>query len=160
VFELYRNDNLDIAIVSAKGGDLIPLTGDPAADYQPAWSPGGREIVWVSMRSGSPQLWKLSLDDPDEHHALQLTHDPHIQVANPAFAPNSETVVYTDAASPYDIIWGQDTQPDAVRFEAGQGLYPTWSPEGSSLASVAVQENGPDLVLAAPLGQKGLTQIA
>ncbi len=161
VFELYRNDNLDIAIISAKGGDIIPLTGDPAADYDPAWSPGGREIVWVSMRSGTPQLWKMSLDDPNEHHFAQLTNDPTVHAASPAFNPNGDLVVYTDEASPYDIIWAQSaTDPSAPPFEAGQGLYPTWSPEGSSLASVAVQENGPDLVLAAPLGQKGLTQIA
>jgi TolB protein len=161
VIEIYRNDNLDIAIIPAKGGDIIPLTADPGADYEPAWSPGGREIVWVSMRSGSPQLWKLSLDSPDEHHAVQLTNSPTIQVADPAFGPNGDVVVYTDLASPYDIIWGHSaTDPNAPAFEAGQGLYPAWSPEGSSLASVAVQESGPDLVLAAPLGQKGLTQIA
>ncbi len=161
VFELYRNDNLDIAIISAKGGDVIPLTGDPAADYDPAWSPGGREIVWVSVRSGTPQLWKLSLDNPDEHQFVQLTRDPGIHAANPAFDPNGDLVVYTDYASPYDIIWAHSaTDPNAAPFEAGQGLYPAWSPEGSSLASVAVQENSPDLVLAAPLGQKGLTQIA
>ncbi len=161
VFELYRNDNLDIAIIPAKGGDLIPLTADAAADYEPAWSPAGREIVWVSMRTGTPALWKMSLDNPDESKYVQLTNTPNVQVSNPAFGTTGDLVAYTDAASPYGIIWAHSAKdPNAPAFEAGQGLYPTWSPEGSSLASVAVQENGTDLVLAAPLGQKGLTQIA
>jgi TolB protein len=161
VFELYRNDNLDIAIISAQGGDIIPVTGDPAADYQPAWSPGGREIVWVSMRSGNPELWKMSLDNPNERQYVQLTNTPNIQESNPAFGPNGDIVVYTDASSPYAVIWGHSaTDPSAPAFEAGQGLYPAWSPEGSSLASVQVQENGPDLVLVAPLSQKGMPQIA
>ncbi len=161
VFELYRNDNLDIAIISAQGGDIIPLTANPAADYEPTWSPAGREIVWVSMRSGSPELWQMSLDNPDESKYIQLTNTPTVQETDPAFSPNGDVVIYTDAASPYDVIWGHSaTDPSAPAFEAGQGLYPAWSPEGSSVASVAVQENGPDLVLAAPLGQKGLTQIA
>ena len=161
VFEFYRNDNLDIAIISAQGGDIIPLTANPAADYEPAWSPAGREIVWVSMRSGNPELWKLSLDNPEEGKAVQLTNTPTVQESNPAFGPNGDTIVYTDAGSPYDVIWGHSAaDPSAPAFEAGQGLYPTWSPEGSSLTSVQVQENGPDLVVVAPLGQKGLPQIA
>ena len=161
VFELYRNDNLDIAIIPAQGGDIIPLTANPAADYEPAWSPAGREIVWVSMRTGNPELWMMSLDNPDESKYVQLTNTPGVQESNPAFGTTGDLVAYTDAASPYEIIWAHSaTDPGAPAFEAGQGLYPTWSPEGSSLASVAVQENGPDLVLAAPLGQKGLTQIA
>jgi TolB protein len=161
VFELYRNDNLDIAIVPAEGGDIIPLTSDPAADYEPAWSPAGREIVWVSMRTGNPELWELSLDNPDERQAVQITNTPGVQESNPAFGPNGDSVVYTDAASPYDVIWGHSaTDPSAPAFEAGQGLYPAWSPEGSSLTSVQVQENGPDLVVVAPLSQKGLPQIA
>jgi TolB protein len=161
VFELYRNDNLDIAIIGAQGGNIIPLTADAAADYEPAWSPSGREIVWVSMRSGNPDLWKMSLDNPDERQFVQLTNTPTVQESNPAFGPNGDNVVYTDEASPYDVIWGHSaTDPSAPAFEAGQGLYPTWSPEGSSLASVEVQENGPDLILVAPLGQNGLPQIA
>ena len=161
VFELYRNDNLDIAIIGAKGGNIIPLTADPAADYDPAWSPNGRQIVWVSVRSGNPELWTMSLDHPDERQYVQLTHAPGMQVANPAFSRNGDVVVYTDMASPYGVIWGHSaTDPNAPAFEAGQGDYPTWSPEGSSLASVVVQESGPDYVLAAPLSQHGLSQIA
>ena len=161
VFELYQHDNLDIAIISAQGGDIIPLTADPAADYEPAWSPGGRSIVWVSMRSGNPDLWRMSLNDPDERNYVQLTDTPTIQESNPAFSPNSEVVVYTDAASPYGVIWEHSSEdPTAAASEAGQGFYPAWSPEGSSLVSVALQETGPDFVLAAPLGQKGLSQIA
>src|SRR5579859_7060189 len=161
VFEYYRNNNLDIAIIPAKGGDIIPLTSNPAADYEPAWSPAGREIVWVSTRTGNPELWELSLDNPNESTAIQLTNTPNVQESNPVFGPNGDIVVYTDAASPYDVIWGHSaTDPNAPAFEAGQGLYPTWSPEGSSLSSVQVQENSPDLVVVAPLSQKGLPQIA
>ncbi|MEP7355920.1 MAG: hypothetical protein ABI847_01610 [Anaerolineales bacterium] len=165
VFEIYRQDNLDIAIISVQGGDMIPLTADPAADYEPAWSPAGqppgRTIVWVSMRSGNPDLWRMSLDNPDERAYVQLTNTPTIQESNPAFSPNGEIVAYTDAASPYGVTWQHSADdPLAAAEEAGQGFYPAWSPEGSSLVSVALQENGADYVLAAPLGQKGLAQIA
>lgn len=161
VFELYRQDNLDIAIVGAQGGDLIPLTSDPAADYEPAWSPGGREIVWVSMRSGNPDLWHMSLDGPDERDHTQLTNTPAVQEADPSYSPNGALLAYADALSPFSQVWSHAAAETlAAAQPAGQGLYPAWSPEGSSLATVSVQEGGPDYILIAPLGQEGLQQIA
>ena len=161
VFELYRNDNLDIALVSAVGGDIIPITTNPAADYEPAWSPQGREIVWVSMRSGNPDLWHMSLDTPDESAYTALTNTPLIQESDPAYSPNGALLAYYDAVSIYSQIWTiQTAAPDQPPAPGGQGLFPTWSPEGSSLASVSVQEGGPDFVLVAPLGEEGLAQIA
>lgn len=161
VFELYRNDNLDIALISALGGDLIPITADPAADYEPAWSPAGRELIWVSMRSGNPDLWRLSLDEPDESTYTQLTDTPLVQEADPAFSPNGALIAYLDARSPFGQIWTIQTDAlDQPPAPGGQGYYPSWSPEGSSLASVSVQEGGPDYVLVAPLAQEGLAQIA
>jgi TolB protein len=161
VFELYRNDNLDIAVIGAKGGDYIPLTADPAADYEPAWSPLGREIIWVSMRTGNPDLWRLSLDNPDERTYTPLTDTPDMQESDPTYGPAGDVVVYSDAASTIGLVYAHAaTDPTAEGYEVGQGLYPTWSPEGSSLASVVVQEGGQDYILAAPLGQAGLAQIA
>jgi len=160
-FELYRQDNLDIAIVNAAGGDLIPLTADPAADYEPAWSPNGRSIVWVSMRGGNPDLWGLSLDDPNERSYQPLTDTPVIQETDPTFSPNGDLVVYTDAASPLGLVYTHSaTDPKDVAVEVGQGQFPAWSPEGSSLLTVAPQESGADYLLAAPFGQPGLAQIA
>jgi TolB protein len=161
VFEIYRNDNLDIAVVSARGGEYIPLTADPAADYEPAWSPAGREIVWVSMRTGNPDLWRLSLDNPDERTYTQLTDTPFMQESDPTYSPAGDNVVYSDAASTIGLVYAHSaTDPTGLAYEVGQGLHPTWSPEGSSLATVVVQEGGQDYILAAPLGQAGLAQIA
>lgn len=160
VFELYRNDNLDIAIISAQGGEIIPITADRAADYEPAWSPQGREIVWVSMRSGNPELWRLSLDNPDERSYQQLTNTPYVQESEPAYSPNGEQLAYSDAADNLARIYIHAARDVTAGTEAGQGHAPVWSPEGSSLATIAVQENGADYVIAAPAGQPGLAQIA
>ena len=160
-FEMYRQDNLDIAIVNAGGGDLIPLTSDPAADYEPAWSPNGREIAWVSMRAGNPDLWLRSLNDPNESSSVQLTDTPNRYESHPAFSPNGQVIVSSDAASPLRLVYALAVDaPQAGAVEVGQGEHPAWSPEGSSLLTVGPQENGQDYLSAAPFGQPSLAQIA
>ena len=161
-FEIYRNDNLDIAIIGVEGGDYIPLTGDASADYEPAWSPdGGREIVWVSTRSGNPDLWRLSLDNPNEGGYTQLTFTSTRQEADPVFSPNGDTLAFIDAAESLGRIYAFATSdPSAAAQEVGQGLYPAWAPEGTALASVLAQEDGQDYILAAPPGRAGMAQVA
>jgi TolB protein len=161
VFELYQNNNFDIAILNAGGGSITQLTDDPAADYEPVWSPNGREIIWVSMRTGKPELWRRSLDKPNESFSEQLTDAPDIQPSDPAYSPNGQLVAYTDSASQFGLIYTQSaTDPGDRAVKAAQGRHPVWSPDGSSLLTVAPQVNGQDYLLATPLGQLSFAQIA
>ena len=50
VFQSDRNDNWDIWVVSAEGGEPRALTEDAYQDYQPSWSPDGRFIAFASNR--------------------------------------------------------------------------------------------------------------
>jgi TolB protein len=160
-FELYQNDNFDIALINIDSGQLVRLTTDPAADYEPAWSPNGREIIWVSLRSGNPDLWRRSLDRPNDSFAEQLTDTPDAHESDPAYSPNGELVAYTDAASPYGFVYARSSSdPNGKAEKATQGRHPVWSPDGSSLLTVALQEGGPDSLRATPLGQLGFPQIA
>ncbi|MCJ7629865.1 MAG: serine/threonine-protein kinase, partial [Longimicrobiales bacterium] len=52
-----RSGNWDIYLLPAEGGDLQPLTTDPALDAGPRWKPDGSEVAFYSTRSGHRQLW-------------------------------------------------------------------------------------------------------
>ncbi len=53
------------------GSDRLLLTDAVAGNIDPAWSPDGSRLVFVSNRSGSPHLWMVH---PDGTGLSQLTH--------------------------------------------------------------------------------------
>lgn len=52
----------DIFVIDLSNGSLARLTTDPAWDGFPAWSPDGRQIVFVSDRDGDPKLFRMNAD--------------------------------------------------------------------------------------------------
>lgn len=60
-----------IYVVSAKGGKSRAITRGSFNDVNPAWSNNGRELFFGSNRSGSWQIWKISLSKP--HQLRQIT---------------------------------------------------------------------------------------
>jgi Tol biopolymer transport system component len=56
------NENLDIHLLKANGESDIPLITHPANDRVFGWVPGGKEFLFLSDRSGTWDLWAVSLD--------------------------------------------------------------------------------------------------
>ena len=53
----------DIMTVAAAGGTPVAVTSDAATDWAPEWSPDGRWLYFVSDRGGSPNLWRVAIDE-------------------------------------------------------------------------------------------------
>ena len=53
----------DIWTIPAEGGEAVDVTNDVATDWNPVWSPDGRFLYFGSDRSGSLNLWRVSIDE-------------------------------------------------------------------------------------------------
>ena len=65
----------DVWILDLPTRKLTQMTEDPAGDSSPRWSPCGREIYFLSSRSGSSQVWKMAADgsrEPQQITSLPL----------------------------------------------------------------------------------------
>jgi dipeptidyl aminopeptidase/acylaminoacyl peptidase len=66
---------LDLYLAATDGSRVRRLTSHEAADSQPRWSADGRSLFFVSTRSGSAQVWRLSLDGGEAQPVTRLPLD-------------------------------------------------------------------------------------
>ena len=53
----------DIWTIAPSGGEPVAITNDAATDWAPEWSPDGKWLYFVSDRGGSPNLWRVPVDE-------------------------------------------------------------------------------------------------
>jgi dipeptidyl aminopeptidase/acylaminoacyl peptidase len=93
----------DLWLVATDGTGLRRLTSHPEADSNPRWGPDSRTIWFLSSRSGSSQVWKISADGGE---AEQVTKEP-LDVGNLLVSCDGKYLAYTmevfpDAKTPQD----------------------------------------------------------
>ncbi len=144
VFSSTRNsEHPDIYLKSVDGVTLTQLTGDPADDIQPRFSPDGTKVVFCSNRSGNWDIWVV---DRDGTNLTQLTSG-EVDEVSPCWSPDGERIAYTvwGGRSHQWEIWTLSTaQPGTRRFLIN-GMFPAWSPNGEQIAFQRARQRGSHL---------------
>lgn len=137
-------DNAEIFVVTAEGGDAVQLTDDSASDWGPAWSPDGTEIVFTSDRDGDPDLYVIQSTGGEP---IQLTDAPGTE-AGAAWSPNGEWIAFdSDEAGSAEIalIHPDGTGLITLTSEDAFDSAPSWSPDGAQIAFSSDRSGEADL---------------
>jgi TolB protein len=130
-FSMGSFDHADIYAVNADGSGRVRLTDDPAADFDPSWSPDGRRIAYRHM---DDQSGSIDVMNADGSGVRNLTRRRGLDYS-PAWSPDGKKIAFASVRAGKATIWVM--RPDGSgrrRLSRVYGEYPAWSPDGRKIA--------------------------
>lgn len=135
--------DLEIWAMNADGGSPTQLTNtvQGARDTQPAWSPLGNQIAFVS--EGRPEQTNSDIyvmdTNPATEDASNLTDDTTTPVyqyndEDPSWSPDGTQITYSTKIDVWKMNADGTGSKTNLTEGSGGGAQPAWSPDGSRIA--------------------------
>lgn len=130
-------DSGNLWLTTPEGENTQMLTRDVGLQYDPSWSPDGKQIAHISGHGYRTD--ELYIIDADGSNKRRLTNNKAIDIL-PAFSPDGKTIAYvSDVTGNYEI-WLMDADgSNRKRLTESEGIdtRPYWSPDGSEIMFVS-----------------------
>src|SRR5688500_7990449 len=97
-FQSDRDGNPEVYVMNSDGSGQTRLTNEPRSDVEPAFSPDGTRIAFVSQRNGGG----LHVMDADGSGPIRLTSDLE-GGSKPAFSPDGAEIAFVGIQTGFDI---------------------------------------------------------
>jgi TolB protein len=144
VFTSYRDGNAELYSIAATGGAEQRLTTSAANETQPALSPDGRHIAYLSDESGVPKLWMCAADGTNPQPLTAGFGFAGSIEAAPSWAPSGDRLVFVSTARGdaglFQLMIGSGSVTALVQ-DSTPNVEPAWSPDGQRIA-FASERNG------------------
>ena len=132
-------------MIDADGTDLVRVTADPAADFDPTWAPDGTRIAYRHQPGDDPStdIFVIGLNGSAPWN---LTRDTNVADWGPAWSPIDDRIVWNSDRATSGTFRGFVMDPDGSGVAAlGADVwveYPAWSPDGTKIAFMGQTPEG------------------
>jgi len=147
VFTSYRDGNGELYAVPSTGGAERRLTTTPANETQPALSPDGRHIAYLSDESGVPKLWLCAADGKNPEPLTAGFGFAGSIEASPSWAPSGDRLVFVSTANGHAGLFvltlgAGAPPPTALVADSSTAVEPSWSADGTLVAFASTRAGG------------------
>lgn len=143
-----RDGNSEIYIMEVRGNGLrahpsepLRLTTDPAADFNPSWSPDGQRIAFASRRDRGMEVYVMNADGSEP---TRLTNCRQIFATcfGPTWSPDGQRIAFVSQREGSFAILAMDADGSGETLLAWTTTpsTPSWSPDGRKIAFARRQE--------------------
>jgi Tol biopolymer transport system component len=106
-------------------GTIQRLTDHPGEDWDPGFTPDGKNLLWSSNRSGTFEVW---MADADGAQPRQITRDGDGE--NPTATPDGQWIVYASGDAARRGIWRIRPDGTDAALLVPDVILPEVSPDG------------------------------
>src|SRR5438552_7832311 len=149
----------EIVVASSRGGkfrlysiersnlsQLRPVSADTGQQIDPAFSPDGSRIAFVSNRDGNAEIYAM---DADGTNVTRLTSDPQLD-GHPVFAPDGQAILFQSQRAGGKLqVFSMNADGTGVKqlTQDSVSLAPAISPDGRTIAYVSLRNKNYDIWL-------------
>jgi TolB protein len=144
-FTSNRGGSYNLYVMDADGRNVTRLTNHAGNDRDPSWLPGGDSLVFSSDRDRGPGRSDLYQAWIADGRVDRLTTFFEGYAIMPNVSPDGGWVAFASQTLPFDggFTWQIQVLEIATRMtwrfdESGPACWPSWSPDGQSIAHVSL----------------------
>ncbi len=133
----------EICITYPDGFDIRKLTADGKMKVFPRWQADGDSIMYISDRSGAPQIWEMSVTQLRQKSKFSFKGTPAGAVMSPDGSKIAAVLSFQGNPELYVLQGGNYIRLTNTPL-ASEGQ-PAWSPDGRQIAYVSDETRHPQI---------------
>lgn len=133
----------EICIAYPDGFDIRKLTSDGKMKVFPRWQADGDSLMYISDRSGAPQIWEMSVTALRQKPKFSFKGTPAGAVSSPDGSKIAAVLSFQGNPELYILQGGNYIRLTNTPL-ASEGQ-PTWSPDGRQIAYVSDETRRPQI---------------